>query len=573
MIKVPCSLKFILSIMLMHKDLLVCNFLLCICLASINLIEPILAQTVIDKAFYISLEKELIYPSLAWIFIFSSKYIFYYLQKRVDLKYRIKTYSTIRTYIFSNILKKPLHFFEGKNSSYLISRINNDIENLDGIMLSNVISSSVAFIQILIIFTLMFWISPLLCWITIFMKGVEVALNIVFPLKKLYKNHNEAFASMDGAVQDTLQCIKLIKAANKVNFETFRYEEILKKYYDKRVARDSVNIVREVGSKFITESSYPIIVIIGGLGIFYKILSIGNVIAFLIYFQKLTPLFNEVAYVIPIYKISQASIDRLYELLSIKNEDVDCGETIDRINSIEFKDVSFSYGCRKVLQNISFAIYGNQMNSLVGVSGSGKSTIANLLMGYLQPDSGEILINGKNISFYRLSDIRKNISLLYQEPVIFTRSLEENIAYNSNKDNFNSKYKSIVNSANLNSIIQNFHDDISIILRDNGNNLSGGERQRICLARELYKDASLYIFDEATSALDAVSEKTVMDNINSLAKKRMVFVITHKLVNIQNADNIFVLSNGTIIERGNHNELMNRRGLYYKLYKQQCNIE
>lgn len=569
MIKIPNSLKYILSIMLIHKKILVCNFLLCFCLAGANLIEPILAQTVIDKAFYINQEKELLYPSLAWIVIFCSKYIFYYLQKRINLKYRIQTFSIIRSYVFNNILKKPLNFFEGKSSSYIISRINSDIENLNGIMLSNMIFSSLAFIQILIIFILLFRISPLLFGITVFMKGAEVAINVIFPLKKLYKNHNEALASMDGAVQDTLQCIKLIKAANTVQFETARYEEILKRYFEKRVARDSVNIVRETGSNFIIESSYPIIVIIGGFGIFYKILSVGSVIAFLIYFQKLTPLFNEVAYVIPTYKISQASLDRLYEIINIKNEDVDYGEKLSKINSVEFKNVSFSYGDRKVLQNLSFTLDCNKVNALVGTSGSGKSTVANMLMGYLKPDSGEILLNGKKMSFYKLSDIRKNISLLYQEHIIFTRSLKENMEYNSSEDNFSSKYRSIVNSANLNSIIENFHNNISIILRNNGNNLSGGERQRICLARELYKDASLYIFDEATSALDAVSEKTVIDNINSLAKRHMVFIITHKLINIRNADNICVLDNGNIIEHGNHNELINKQGLYYKLYKQQ----
>lgn len=571
MIKISNSLKFIFSLMLVHKNLLLYHLLCCILLAITNIIEPMLAKEVVDKSFYVKNINNLLQLALAWSTLYCLKYIFCYIQKKINLKYKIHTFKEIRTNIFSVLLKKPLNFFKEKSSSYVLSRFNNDIESLDGILLSNIISSLVSFFQIIIIIMIMFHINPVLCMITIIIKIIELILNVAFPLKKLYKSHNEALANIDASVQDSFQCVKLIKSANKGDFETERYIGNLELYLEKRINRDKINIIRDVGSRFIIEASYPLIVIIGGIGIFYNMISIGSVIAFLIYFQKITPLFNEVAYIIPIYKISLASLDRLYEFISVPNEDIYSGEPLEKIYSIEFRNIKFSYKDRPILKNINFKLYNNQMNALVGLSGSGKSTIANMLMGYLKPDSGEILINGRNLSCFKLKDIRKNISLLSQEPIILERSLRENLDYNCDDYNFKLKYSNIMKKTNLVLTIKRLKDGISTLLKQNGNNLSGGERQRVCLARELFKDASVYIFDEATSALDAFSEKTVMDNISNLSKKSITLVITHQLSNIKNADMIYVLHEGKIIEYGNHTNLIKNKKIYYDLYKKQKN--
>ena len=570
MIKMPESTKFIFSKMLVHKKLLLYYSLFCIFFGICNLIEPILAKNVMDKAFYVKSKDELLNPAIIWSVIFVTKYIFQYAQKNVGLKYKLETFKTIRMVVFEDILRKPLQFFKTNTPSYILSRINNDIENLNGIMFHNLISSVLALVQIIIILFFMFKISPLLFLVTIILKMSELILNTIFPLKKLYKNHNEALAEIDSKVQDTFSCIKLVKASSKIDYETKRYQDNLVKYFARRLSRDKINVIREVGSRFILEASYPITIIAGGFFIFYKFMSIGSVVAFILYFQKITPLFNEVAYIVPIFKISQASMERLYEFFSVKNENIINGNRVKSIESIEFKNVTFSYDNKNILSNVSFKLLKNKVNALVGVSGAGKSTIIGMLMGYIKPDCGEILVNGKNFNLYRIQDIRDKISVLSQEPIIFERTMKENIAYNcSSQVEFQSKYDSIVQASYLNTIVDRLDYGVNTILKNNGGNLSGGERQRVCLARELYKDSSVYVFDEATSALDAISENIVMNNIKSMSKNYIVFVVTHRLKNIKTADMIYVLDNGRITENGKHEELINNKMLYYSLYKQQ----
>lgn len=567
---IPESLWFIFGFMVQDKAKLAIFLLLCIITSALNIAEPLLARQIVDNAFSIASERELLLPAAIWLGIFVAKAGVQYGSQILNWQYRRDAFQRLRVFVFNDILKKPAQFFYDNPPAYLLSRLNNDIECLDGLMLVNLLGRIWSGVEALVILWLMGSISVTLTAIAILLKLAELYINLVFPLKKLYKDHNEALALLDKETMDALACVKLVKAGNRIKEETTRYRQKINQYWQVRWARDAVNIIIDVGSRFAMDLSYPFIIIIGSLFIFYGWTTVGAVVAFLLYFQKLTPLFNKAAYMIPIFKLAQAAAERIYEFACVRNESIAAAPKAIAVESIEFQHVKLSYGAKRVLDDFNMKLLPRRVNALVGLSGAGKSTVVSMLLGFVKPDAGQILINGINIEEYNIADIRSSIALVSQDNVLLQRTLQENILYCCNiaKD-LSKELDSALRLADAQTVVGRLPLGLASMITENGANLSGGEKQRIYLARELLKKASVNIYDEATSALDSLSEQAVMNNLKRAKEQGIVLLITHKLTNVRDADSIYALDKGKIIEYGTHNELMQKRGFYYSLYLEQ----
>lgn len=567
--KINKSTIFFSKFMLKYKKTLFYILILNIGTMLFNIIEPLWAKQILDISFYLKNLQDIYIPTITWLIIFTFKYILLFFSKKITLEYNLNLYRQMRQYIFSNILKKPMSFFYQNSSAYILSRCNNDIANLEGMMFSNIIIGLLAILQILIIIILMIRINLDLTLLVIILELIILYVQFAFPLKKLYKEHNEALANMDRKVQNIFDCIKLIKTANSNYKEETYYNDILNCYLRKRYKRDIVNVIRTIVTGCSMSFIYPVIIIIGGTFIYYNLITIGGIIAFIMYFQKINALFNEAFALIPLYKIAQVSADRLYEFIKIPNENINNSIVKEKIfikEPIIFDKVSFCYDNKKILNDFSLKIYPNKINVIIGNSGVGKSTLMNLLLGFINLDSGAIYINSKNINEYKLDIIRNSIAFLSQESILFQRTLKENILYHMDKDLINSsQIKIFFKKLEVEEIFSNLLDNMNRTLTENGNNFSGGERQRLCLIRELLKNAEVYIFDEATSSLDIISEDIILRRIKKLSKSKTVIMITHKLDNTKIADIINVMDNGKICESGSYEELMNKKGMYYTL--------
>ncbi|MBP6455273.1 MAG: ATP-binding cassette domain-containing protein, partial [Chitinophagaceae bacterium] len=259
------------------------------------------------------------------------------------------------------------------------------------------------------------------------------------------------------------------------------------------------------------------------------------------------------------------------KILNAENKIVDVTDanTIESFNSeIEFKNVCFEYEEKQVLKNINLKIQKGKTIAIVGASGSGKSTLVDLIPRFHDVKSGEILIDGKNITSYKIDDLRKLMGIVSQEPILFNDTIANNISlgtFNTSNDEI-AKSAQIANAENF--ILQK-EDQYETIIGDRGTKLSGGEKQRLTIARAIFKNPPILILDEATSSLDTVSEKMVQESINELMKNRTSIIIAHRLSTVQKADEIIVLNQGEIVERGTHESLMLQNGMYNELVQMQ----
>lgn len=269
-------------------------------------------------------------------------------------------------------------------------------------------------------------------------------------------------------------------------------------------------------------------------------------------------------------------IKKMREILIMPKDNLDCGKSIDKIEQIEFKNVSFKYPNtdRYILKDISFNLYKGQTIALVGKNGIGKSTIIKLLCGLYSIDEGELLLNNVNIKNYNIDDIRKQIGVVFQSPKLFSFSILENILLTNNisKEDIERVNKELVRfdlNNKIDTLENGIYTNLSREFSNAGTFLSGGEYQKISILRSKIKKGSLYIFDEPTSSLDPITEKEIMRIITSELSESIKIFVTHRLSNLINFDKIYVLNKGRIIEFGTHEELMVRKGFYYEMYKAQ----
>jgi subfamily B ATP-binding cassette protein MsbA len=265
-----------------------------------------------------------------------------------------------------------------------------------------------------------------------------------------------------------------------------------------------------------------------------------------------------------------SALDRIETIFKAKKTDKILDGPIDKLafnKSISFNNISFSYKEDQILNNISFNVQKGKTVALVGQSGSGKSTIANLFPRFYDLNEGTIEIDGVNIKDFKLSSLRSMIGLVSQESILFNDTIENNIIFGDQLDE--KRLIEAAKVANAHDFIHELEKDYQTNIGDGGNKLSGGQRQRISIARAVYKNPSILILDEATSALDTESEKLVQDALNKLMNNRTSIVIAHRLSTIQHADEIIVLQKGEIVERGSHQLLMSNNGIYKKLVEMQ----
>ncbi|RKE89940.1 ABC transporter ATP-binding protein [Epilithonimonas arachidiradicis] len=501
--------------------------------------------------------------------------IFRYIGSYLLVNYRVGITRDLRTAMYDKFLKLPVSFFTEQRKGDMMSRISNDIGGVEGGIMGSLVDIVNSPFMIISSLTALFLLSPKL---TLFSLIVFPIMGWIISwvgksLKKQAKNAQEELGNLFSLVDETLKSSKVIKIFNADKILKNRFNKTTNQWQHHAIAMSRRRELASPMSEFLGSVTMLLITWYAGTEIINGTnRDPATFLAFIaVFFQILDPakrLSNAVSNI----QGGMASLERVSEVLDydLKVDEVPNPTPISELkDKIEFKNIGFYYEkSNLILKNFSIDLPKGKTVALVGQSGSGKTTIANLLARFYDVSEGEILIDGHNIKNLKLTDYRKLLGMVTQESVLFNDSVYNNILMG----NPNATEEEIIEAAK----IANAHDFISQLpegyhtnIGDDGNKLSGGQKQRVSIARAVLKNPPIMILDEATSALDTESERYVQDALEKMMQNRTSLVIAHRLSTIQKADHIVVMEKGDIIEQGSHQELMDKDGTYKKLVELQ----
>jgi len=481
----------------------------------------------------------------------------------------------LRNKMYKKAMDLPLSYYSEEKKGDLMSRMTTDVQEIEWSIMQTLEMIFREPLTVIILFSLMLLISAKLTLYIIIL--LPIAAIIIALLGKSLKTASSAtkhtLGQLISLIEETLGSLKVIKAFSANNYMNKKFETINQSYY-----KQSVKVYRKTDlSSPLTESIVTgilmLILFLGGKMVFSDELTGSLFIAYFALASQLIPPFKQITLSYNNIQKGIASEERIDKILLAENliYEMDNAKELPQFNNaIEFKNISFSYkkDGTVVLKNINIVIPKGKTIALVGQSGSGKSTLADMLPRFYDVDSGTILIDSIPIKDLKIDDLRKHIGVVTQESILFNDTVLNNIAFGL-KDKTKEQIVEAAKIANAHEFIMQLPNSYDTNIGDRGGKLSGGQKQRLSIARAILKNPEILILDEATSALDTESEKLVQEALTNLMKNRTSLVIAHRLSTIVNADEIIVMNNGEIIERGNHQQLIALNGSYKKLCEMQ----
>ncbi|MCG2460659.1 ABC transporter ATP-binding protein/permease [Flavobacteriaceae bacterium F89] len=485
--------------------------------------------------------------------------------------------SELRAQVQKQVLSLPIRFFDNAKSGALVSRIMTDVEgvrNLIGTGLVQLVGGTLTAVVSLI---LLLRISPSMTLFTLVPLAIfaVVALKAFKIIRPIFRNRGKINAEVTGRLTETLGGIRVIKGFNAEEQEHRVFEDGVEKLFQNVKKSLTATAFMTSASTFLLGLATTGIMGIGGYKIMTDQLTIGEFLTFTFLLGLMVAPIVQMSNIGSQLTEALAGLDRTEELMNITAEAGEKDRTIVLENihgDVVFNDVSFAYEeDKEVLHNINFEVKSGDVVALVGSSGSGKSTIAGLAATFLTPKSGTITIDGQDLSQVHLSSYRKYLGVVLQDEFLFEGTIRENILF-PRPQATDEELQQAVEAAYVNEFTDRFEKGLDTLIGERGVKLSGGQRQRIAIARAVLANPKILILDEATSNLDTESEALIQKSLATLTEGRTTFVIAHRLSTIRKADQILVIENGQIAERGTHDELIAIQGRYYNLFTYQARI-
>jgi len=485
--------------------------------------------------------------------------------------------SVLRAKVQRKLLTLPISFFDNNKSGALVSRVMTDVEgvrNLVGTGLVQLIGGSITSIISMVILikinaTMTFFVLvPVLIFALIALKAFGY-------IRPIFRDRGKINAEVTGRLTETLNGVRVIKGFNAEEQENKTFEEGVERLFLNVKKSLTATALITSSSTFLLGLASAGIMGIGGYFIMDNSMTYGEFVSFTLFLGFMIAPIVQMSNIGSQLTEAMAGLDRTQDLMNMTEEDNPEVRTIliDKIKGdIAFDNVSFSYETSKeVLHNISFLAPAGSVTALVGSSGSGKSTIAGLAATFLNPTSGTVTLDGTDLSKVNLNSYRKHLGVVLQDDFLYEGTIRENILF-PRPNATEQELLEAVKGAYVDEFTDRFPEGLNTVIGERGVKLSGGQKQRISIARALLADPKVIILDEATSNLDTESESFIQKSLQVLMQDRTTFVIAHRLSTIQKADQILVIEDGNIVERGKHNDLIEKKGRYYQLYTFQSRI-
>ena len=500
--------------------------------------------------------------------------IFRYLSERTLTNIKSGSIRNIRKAIFDKVMSLHLGFFTNEKKGDIMSRVTSDVQELEYTVSATMSGMLKDPVSIIGYFIMLFYMSTELtvfCLIYFPISSLVLAY-IVKSLKREAKEGQAAIANIMSMLDETLSGIKVVKAFNAINFVKSKFDNLNDNYARLSVSMQNKRDMASPVSEFLGVTLVTGLLLYGGMLVLDdKSGAHLTGVQFIAYIILIVQLLIPVKSMSSSYSTIQRGLvagERIFELIDAETKVINVENPLlvkGFKEKIEFKNLGFAYGDKQILKNVNLVIEKGKTVALVGPSGGGKSTIADLLPRFYDVQEGDVLIDGISISNCEIHSLREHMGIVGQEAILFNDTIFNNIAFGK-PNATQAEVENAAKVANAHEFISNTEQGYQTLIGERGGRLSGGQRQRISISRAVLRNPEILILDEATSALDNESEKLVQEALNKLMKGRTSLVIAHRLTTIQQADIIIVIDKGQIIEKGSHDELLAQDGLYKKLW-------
>ena len=475
----------------------------------------------------------------------------------------------IRSDLYGKIQFLPLNWFDTRRTGDIMTRVVEDVTNMERVLIDGIEQGIIAVLQVLGIGIYLYILNPVVAgWATLPIPLLAIGAWIYSTKgRDRYRNQREATSDMNSLLHDNIAGIRQIKSYAAESVEHTRFNQA-----SEQLRQATLRMMRwwafySPGMSFVKMSGYVLVLAFGGAQVMSGDLTQGEFLTFMLFLSLFYEPIDRLNSLNQMILSGRAAADRVFEILDSKEElHATDGEIFPGRSqgSVEFKNVSFSYQDQSTLDGISISAEPGQTIALVGTTGAGKTTVLSLLARFYEKDSGDILLDGTDISTLHKNSLRNQLAYVTQEPFLFNGTVRENLELAKRGASDEEIWKALT-AANGDQFVRELPKLLDTNVGERGVKLSGGEKQRLSIARALLKDAPILLLDEATASVDSETERQIQSALDHLMENRTAFVIAHRLSTIQNADRIYVLEKGHVIEQGTHDQLLKENGKYAEL--------
>lgn len=546
-----------------NKKVIITISILTIINTTISIFIPYIIGYIIDN-----ITKNITSFIIILLFIYIINYVLTIIQNKIIINSVENTIYKIRRDTLNHLEKLPLSYFDKNDIGNIISTLTNDLDKISECLeevITTIINSIITVIGVTII---MFYMNVTLSIIVIL--SVPLFFLIILKMSKkmnyYFDSLQNSLGNLTSSTEEIASNIKQIKSINKESYFIDKFNNINKIYRDYAIKSSVYSYLILPINLIINNLSNILIIGVGSILVVNKSITIGKIVSFLSYASMFRNPINDISSLVATVGEAIAGFKRINNILNQKIEDN--GLIVPSIKgNVEFKNVYFKYDQKDILNNINIKLKENENLAIVGETGSGKTTIINLIEKFYKINKGQILIDNVDINEIDKNELRKNIGLVLQDAYFFKDTIMNNIKCGI--DITDEEVIHICEDINANKFIEKLPNGYYTIIDNNANNLSNGEKQLLSIVRCLIKNPKIVILDEATSEVDIKTEKNIYEGIKKILKNRTSIVIAHRLSTIKNFDKILVLKTGKIKEIGSHRELIDKKGLYYNMYIKQ----